>query len=82
MLGRAAAFIFGHGAEGGDGRQRHCEGSAQASPPLPFLGGEKGERAVGTAAALAGPGAAVPGVSWNPIGCGPLKGGERAARWG
>ena len=49
----AAVLTFHHGAEGGDDRGRRCEGSAQAGPPLPSLGGEKQERAMGTAAALA-----------------------------
>ncbi|XP_019519864.1 PREDICTED: isocitrate dehydrogenase [NAD] subunit gamma, mitochondrial isoform X2 [Hipposideros armiger] len=31
-------LIFHHGADGGEGCQRLCEGSAQASPPLPSLG--------------------------------------------
>uniref|UniRef100_A0A8B9YFU6 Isocitrate dehydrogenase [NAD] subunit, mitochondrial n=1 Tax=Bos mutus grunniens TaxID=30521 RepID=A0A8B9YFU6_BOSMU len=35
----AAVFTFCHGAEGGDGRGRRCEGSAQAGPPLASLGG-------------------------------------------
>lgn len=54
VLGSAVVLIFRHGAEGGDGRRRHCEVSAQASPPLPSLGGESGEREAGTAAALGG----------------------------
>ena len=48
----AAVFTFCHGAEGGDGRGRRCEGSAQAGPPLASLGGEREERPTGTSAAL------------------------------
>lgn len=83
----AAVLTFHHGAEGGHGRGRRCEGSAQAGPPLPSLGGEKQERATGTAAAIAEgclhlvgvrPAAAALGASWGPIGCGSREGrGER-----
>lgn len=54
LQGRAVALTFRHGAEGGNGCWRPCEGSAQAGPSLPSLGGETGERAAGTVAALAG----------------------------
>lgn len=54
VFGSAVVLTFRHGAEGGDGRWRHCEVSAQASPPLPSLGGESGERDAGTAATLVG----------------------------
>lgn len=53
VTGRAEALTFRHGAEGSDGRRRRCEGSAQASPSLPSLGGEQG-KGHGAAAALAG----------------------------
>lgn len=76
VSGRAAVLTFCHGAEGGGGRRWRCKSGAQTRPSLPSLGGEKGQRAAGTAAALAGPGQGplASGASWSPIGCGPREG--------
>lgn len=66
LSGPAAVLTFRHGAEGGEGRRRICEGSAQASTPLPFLGGESGERAAGTAAAFTRGSRPSAGPNWGP----------------
>lgn len=55
LPGRAVVLTFRHGVEGGEGRWRLCEGSAQAGTPLPFLGGESRERAAWRAAFTRGP---------------------------
>lgn len=72
----AGVVTFRHGAESGEGRRRLCEGSIQVGP-VPSLGGEMGERAAGTAAALVGG----PLFSEHPgtgLAAGAARGGQRA----